>query len=65
MTATLPNWIEHLLGVSTESGEGAAWAIEYLGVWPAWVTLLFVVFAMIFVVAIYLREATALPGRTA
>jgi len=36
MTTTLPNWIERLLGIGAESGEGAAAGIEYLGVWPAW-----------------------------
>jgi len=65
MTTTLPNWIERLLGISTESGEGAAWGIEYLGVWPAWVTLLFVVFAVIFVWRSICVKAAAPPALTA
>src|SRR5664280_2327484 len=56
MFTTIPNWIERLLGLSTEAGEGTAWDIEHVWGWPPWVTLLFAAFAVIFVVAIYLRE---------
>ena len=56
MSTALPNWIERLLGINTEAGEGMAWGIEHAWGWPPWVTLLFAAFAAIFVAAIYLRE---------
>ncbi len=56
MSGTLPNWIARLLGIHTAQGEGTAWCIELTWPWPPWVTLLFMVFAVVFVVAIYLRE---------
>ena len=56
MDHTVPNWIERLLGIKTTAGEGAAWGIEHAWGWPPWVTLLFAVFAVIFVVALYLSQ---------
>jgi len=56
MPFTVPTWIERLLGMNTEAGEGTAWSIESAWGWPPWATLLFVMVAVIFVVAIYLRE---------
>ena len=56
MFNTIPNWIERLLGINAESGEGTAWGIEHAWGWPPWATLLFAAFAVVFVVAIYLRE---------
>ncbi len=56
MGNTIPNWIERLLGVKTEAGEGTVWGIEYAWGWAPWVTLLFAACAAIFVVAIYLRD---------
>lgn len=56
MLNTIPSWIERLLGINTEAGEGTAWSIEYAWGWPPWLTLLFAAFAVAFVVAIYLRE---------
>jgi hypothetical protein len=56
MSTAIPNWLERLLGIKTEAGEGTAWGIEHAWGWPPWLTLLFVVFAAVFVVAIYLRE---------
>jgi hypothetical protein len=56
MNHTVPNWVERLLGIRAEAGEGATWGIEYAWPWPPWVTLLFVALAVIFVVAIYLRD---------
>ncbi len=56
MGYTVPNWIERLLGIKTEAGEGTVWGIEYAWGWPPWVTLLFAACAAIFVVAIYLRD---------
>src|SRR5664280_560120 len=56
MNHVVPNWVERLLGVNTESGEGTVWSIESAWPWPPWVTLLFVTLAVIFVAAIYWRE---------
>lgn len=61
MTGPLPSWIERLLGIHTEPGEGTAWSLEHTWGWPAWVTLLFVIFAVVFVVATYLRENRQSP----
>jgi hypothetical protein len=56
MGNAVPNWIERLLGLKTEAGEGTVWGIEYAWGWAPWVTLLFAACAAIFVVAIYLRD---------
>jgi hypothetical protein len=60
MSLPVPNWIERLLGINSEPGEGLAWGIECIWRWPAWVTLLLIVFAVIFVTAIYWREGSRL-----
>ncbi|MEN6449903.1 MAG: VWA domain-containing protein [Thermoguttaceae bacterium] len=56
MTHTVPNWLERLLGVPAASGEGTVWSIEHHWPWPSWATLLVLAAAIVFVVAIYLRE---------
>jgi hypothetical protein len=56
MSNPLPAWVERLLGIQTEPGEGMAWSLEHTWNWPAWVTLLFAIAAVLFVVTIYLRE---------
>ncbi|MBN2474132.1 MAG: hypothetical protein JXB62_05975 [Pirellulales bacterium] len=56
MSGTLPSWIERLLGFEAKSEEGTIWSLETTWIWPPWVTLLFVIFSVMFVVAIYLRE---------
>lgn len=56
MSNPLPTWIERLLGLQPGPGEGTAWSLHHSWSWPPWVTLLLVVFAVAFVVAIYLRE---------
>ncbi len=57
MSGSLPSWIERMLGIEPGPGEGTVWGIETNWMWPPWVTLLFAVFAVVFIVAIYLREA--------
>ena len=57
MTGFLTPWIEHLLGIQTEPGEGTVWTLEHTWNWAPWFTLLFVVFAEMFVLAVYLRES--------
>lgn len=59
MANIVPGWIERLLGIGTEAGEGTAWGIEYAWGWPPWLTLLVAVTALVFVVAVYWREGLA------
>jgi len=61
MNGTLPSWIERLLGIRTGPGEGTIWSLEHSWPWPPWVTLLFAVFTVVFVVAVYLREGRQSP----
>jgi hypothetical protein len=56
MSNPLPAWLERLLGIETGAGEGTAWNLDYAWGWPSWVTLVFAVFAVVFVVGTYLRE---------
>lgn len=56
MSNRLPHWIEQLLGIQTGPGEGTGWSLEQTWNWPAWATLLFVLFAIIFVVFNYARD---------
>src|SRR3989337_3414769 len=49
-------WIERLLGIRTGPGEGTVWSLEHSWSWAPWITLLFLVFAEAFLVAVYLRE---------
>ncbi len=57
MFHTVPNWLERLLGIPAEAGEGTVWNLEYAWPWPPWVTLLFAAVAVIFVVGLYLHES--------
>lgn len=56
MNATSPTWMEHLLGIEAQAGEGASWSLDHAWRWPPWLTLLFVVFAAALVLWIYHRE---------
>ncbi len=56
MSGRLPNWIERLLGIETDPGEGTVWSLENSWPWPPWVTLLLAALAVTLVVAVYLRE---------
>lgn len=56
MSGTLPSWIARLLGVEAGHEEGTVWSLEHTWTWWPSVKLLFVVFAVLFVVTIYLRE---------
>ncbi len=56
----LPAWLERWLGVDAASpGEGTVWSLENTWSWAPWVTLLFVLFAVGWVVFFYAREGTA------
>jgi len=57
MSGSVPAWVERLLGIETGPGEGTVWRLQTAWGWPPWVTLLAAVFAVVFVVAIYLRES--------
>jgi hypothetical protein len=57
MNHIVPPWVERLLGINTENGEGTVWSIDSAWPWPPWVTLLFVTLAVLFVAIIYWRES--------
>ncbi len=61
MSSSLPTWIARLLGIEAGPGEGTVWSLEHTWAWAPWITLLFLVFAGIFVAAIYLRENRQAP----
>ncbi len=63
MSGIFGNLIERWFGLKTASGEGIAWTLDYNWPWPSWVTLLAAVLAVIFVVAIYLREGRSAGRR--
>ncbi|MBX3412655.1 MAG: VWA domain-containing protein [Pirellulales bacterium] len=57
MNSSLPPWIERLLGIETaESGEGTAYTLNSAWSWAPWITVLFVLFVVGFVVWNYARE---------
>lgn len=56
MSFSVPSWIERLLGIESGPGEGTVWSLEHAWGWGTWVTLLFLAFAVAFVLLIYLRE---------
>lgn len=62
MSSPVPSWIERLLGISAGSGEGTAWGLEHSWRWPAWITLLIVILAVVVVVATYLHEGRRMKG---
>ena len=56
MFATLPSWLERLLGTPAVDGEGTAWSLDHSWSWRPSITLGFAIVAAIFVIATYLRE---------
>ncbi|MEX2112711.1 MAG: VWA domain-containing protein [Pirellulales bacterium] len=59
MSGILPNWLEQWMGVSPASpGEGTVWSLENTWSWAPWVTLLFLLFVVGWVVFFYSREST-------
>ena len=63
MNHVVPTWVERLLGINTETGEGTVWSIDSAWPWPPWVTLLFVALAVAFVAIIYWREGARASRR--
>ena len=59
MRGILPTWMERMLGIETVPGEGTLWSLEHNWPLPPWGTLLLVVFAVVFVFAVYAREGKA------
>jgi hypothetical protein len=53
----LPTWLQRLFGVApAESGEGTQWSLATRWTWPYWLTLLLVVFCIVYVAYCYYRE---------
>jgi hypothetical protein len=63
MTHAVPTWLERLLGINAEPGEGTVWSIETAWPWPPWLTLLLAALAVLFVVAVYWREGARASRR--
>ena len=58
MSGILPSWLQRLLGVeATNPGEGISWSLDSSWTWAPWVTLLFAVFAVVWVLYFYARES--------
>jgi hypothetical protein len=57
MNHALPDCIQRLLGLEAAAGRPTVWTLEWQWPWPPWATLLFVLFAVVFVVMMYRREA--------
>jgi hypothetical protein len=64
MSGVLPNWLERLLGLEAESGQGTAWRLDSTWGWAPWVTLLFVVLTVGLVVFVYSKESAGISRRT-
>ncbi len=62
MNDPLPSWIERVLGIEAEAGEGTTWSLDHSWGWPPWVTFLVVVVAVVFAAASYLRENRQAPA---
>ena len=56
MNSPLPSWIERIFRIETAPGEGTAWSLQESWGWPPWVTLLVVLFSVVFVVFNYLKD---------
>jgi len=63
MNAPLPSWIERLLGIQPEAGEGTSWWLDQSWGWPPWLKLLAIVLLAGLVVATYWRESRRATGR--
>jgi hypothetical protein len=60
MNGILPNWLDRWLGVeSAGAGQGTVWSLDNTWGWAPWVTLLFAIFAALWVGLIYARENPA------
>ena len=62
MSGILPRWLEQWLGVEAAgAGEGTLWSLDSSWGWAPWVTLLFAIFAVLWVGLIYARENPTAP----
>ncbi|MBX9654317.1 VWA domain-containing protein [bacterium] len=64
MFIELRRYFEKLMGIEpVAAGEDTQWHVRYALGWPDWVFFLFVVFAVLLVVGIYLRESRSASRR--
>ena len=57
MSGILPHWLESYFGLEpSAAGEGVVWRLDNSWPWNPWVTLLFVIFVVALVVAVYRHE---------
>ena len=57
MTGVLPHWLESFFGLEpSAAGEGTVWRLDNSWPWNPWITLLFVLFVIALVVAVYTFE---------
>ena len=62
MSGALPNWLQRwLVAGATGAGEGTVWSLDSTWSWAPWITLLFALFATLWIGLIYARER---PGGT-
>jgi hypothetical protein len=59
MSGHLPAWLANWLGVELPAaGDAATWQLDATWRWPPWATVLLVLFAIVWTVALYLRESS-------
>ena len=63
MSGALPNWIRALaVRGAAGAGEGTVWSLDSTWAWAPWITLLFALFAVLWIGLIYARERPGSRG---
>lgn len=63
MTDQLSQWIQQILGLPSQPGEGVQWTLEHAWPWPAWVSILLALVLAVVIVGVYWRENRAASRR--
>ncbi|HOM19130.1 MAG TPA: hypothetical protein PLQ00_17500, partial [Thermoguttaceae bacterium] len=56
MSGVLPEWVQQMLGIRRQAGEGVQWTLEHAWPWPGWLSLLLVALLIGLIVGLYWRE---------